>query len=255
MTVAQTLSLWPSEHSPLNGNRYNTKSTHINPSRFSPFGKDGFTFSDLIDVINPLHHFPIIGPAYRKITGDNISSLPKITGSTLFLGPIGGGLALADTVLEVATGKDTETHFLAMFDDPSRVTPKKSGLVNRNEKNIRQTSVRAWAMTELSYQKQKFSSQNAVKSSETVFKGREPNLPSNVSDANSVVEWAKAENAYRSGLATRSYADANKNIVLPSNNYTPAKTKDNNKLQVKRTMAEPHRVPLMLLAEMLAERE
>ena len=36
------------------------------------FGKDGFTFLDFLDVINPLQHIPIISSVYRSITNDSI---------------------------------------------------------------------------------------------------------------------------------------------------------------------------------------
>ena len=67
------------------------KSTETEGAGFHPFGKDGFSFLDLIDVVNPLHHIPMVGPLYRDITGDVIDLLPRITGSTLFFGPIGAG--------------------------------------------------------------------------------------------------------------------------------------------------------------------
>ena len=47
--------------------------------RFHPFGEDGLSFLDLIDVVNPLHHIPVVGPMYREITGDVINPLPRIT--------------------------------------------------------------------------------------------------------------------------------------------------------------------------------
>ncbi|MGE4616339.1 MAG: hypothetical protein AAEJ43_04900 [Gammaproteobacteria bacterium] len=33
------------------------------------FGDDGLTFRDVFDLVNPLHHLPIIGNLYRRITG------------------------------------------------------------------------------------------------------------------------------------------------------------------------------------------
>ena len=52
-------------------------------SDFCPFGEDGFTFLDLLDIVNPLHHLPVIGSVYRKITGDTLDPLPRVVGSTL----------------------------------------------------------------------------------------------------------------------------------------------------------------------------
>lgn len=53
------------------------------------FGEDGFSFSDIIDIINPLQHIPIINSFYRKITGDTIAPVMQIVGGALFGGPIG----------------------------------------------------------------------------------------------------------------------------------------------------------------------
>ena len=84
---------------------------------FKPFGDDGFGFLDLIDVINPLQHIPLIGTLYREFTGDEIGALPRIAGSTLFFGPIGAAVAGANVVLETASGKDVGDHVMAMLRD------------------------------------------------------------------------------------------------------------------------------------------
>lgn len=70
-------------------------------------GKDGFSFGDLVDVINPLQHIPGVSTVYRAITGDEMGAAAKVAGAALFGGPIGAGLALADTAVELATGEDT----------------------------------------------------------------------------------------------------------------------------------------------------
>ncbi len=65
--------------------------------KFRPFGSDGFTFGDLIDIINPLQHVPILSNIYRKLSGDKIDPAARIAGGTLFGGPIGAALAVAET--------------------------------------------------------------------------------------------------------------------------------------------------------------
>lgn len=72
----------------------------------SLFGPDGFTFGDLVDMVNPLQHIPVISTFYREETGDQIAPAPRIIGSTLFFGPIGLIGALANIAVEGATGKD-----------------------------------------------------------------------------------------------------------------------------------------------------
>ena len=87
---------------------------------FKPFGEDGLTFDDVLDVINPLHHLPIVGAIYRDITGDTISAASKVTGGALFGGPIGLAVAVADTVLEESSGQDAGGHVLALMKDAQR---------------------------------------------------------------------------------------------------------------------------------------
>ena len=120
---------------------------------FKPFGDDGFSFLDLIDVVNPLHHIPVIGPVYRELTGDVIDPLPRITGSTLYLGPIGAGLSVADVVLEETTGKDAGAHVFAFMRDGGGTTqtvdagaagPAAAGTDGEDP-------VTAWARAELAY--------------------------------------------------------------------------------------------------------
>lgn len=74
-----------------------------------------FHLSDLIDIVNPLHHIPIIGTAYRAITGDTIKSTAKLIGGTAFGGPLGFTSSLADIVLEKETGANMEQHAFNMF--------------------------------------------------------------------------------------------------------------------------------------------
>src|SRR5688572_6968383 len=39
---------------------------------------DGYSFGDVIDMINPLQHLPVIGMLYRKFTGDTIKPFAAI---------------------------------------------------------------------------------------------------------------------------------------------------------------------------------
>lgn len=62
---------------------------------FKPFGDDGLTFADVIDIVNPLQHVPILSSFYRKLTGDTIDPAIRIAGGALFGGPLG---AIASTM-------------------------------------------------------------------------------------------------------------------------------------------------------------
>jgi len=80
------------------------------PREFSFFGDDGFSFGDLIDVVNPLQHIPFVSTFYREATGDDIAAAPRVMGSTLFFGPLGLAGALANVMVEESTGMDIGQH-------------------------------------------------------------------------------------------------------------------------------------------------
>ncbi len=178
-------------------------STKPEGTGFHPFGEDGFSFLDLIDVVNPLHHIPVVGPLYRDITGDVIDLLPQITGSTLFFGPIGAGLAAVDVVLKEATGSDTGDHILAMLRNPT-TTQATETAPTRTVGSDSSDPIDAWLQAEATYDKQFAAAQepNAAAPKSAVA------TPSpTITVADSVLAWAQAENAYRTGLATRQSAD------------------------------------------------
>lgn len=83
---------------------------------FQAFGPDGFTFLDFLDIINPLQHIPFVGTLYRNMTGDEIDPGSRVAGATLFGGPVGTVVALANVSIEESTGKDMGDHMMAWFD-------------------------------------------------------------------------------------------------------------------------------------------
>ncbi len=74
-------------------------------------------FEDMLDIVNPLQHLPVVGTLYRAITGDQISAIPKIAGDALYGGLWGAVSAVADTAFEAITGKDFGSTMLAMVTD------------------------------------------------------------------------------------------------------------------------------------------
>jgi hypothetical protein len=84
-----------------------------------PFwGEDGFTFDDIVDLVNPLHHIPLVGSLYRSLTGDQIAAGPRIMGGALFAGgPVGAAIAAAGNAVNAGiahdTGNDIGGHALA----------------------------------------------------------------------------------------------------------------------------------------------
>ncbi|MDG2032375.1 MAG: hypothetical protein P8J29_00410 [Rhodospirillales bacterium] len=90
--------------------------SHVKDSNgFQFFGKDGFTFFDFLDVINPLQHIPVVSTLYRSITGDSIDPGAKIAGGTLFGGPLGAALSSLDVAVKHSTGRDITDHTVAFF--------------------------------------------------------------------------------------------------------------------------------------------
>lgn len=83
----------------------------------SLFDGDGFSFSDILDLINPLQHLPVISTLYRDLTGDEIGAGARVLGSTLFGGIPGLVGSLINVAIEDQTGKDIGEHVLALFDD------------------------------------------------------------------------------------------------------------------------------------------
>ena len=79
--------------------------------------EDDFSFSDILDAVNPLHHLPVISTMYRNVTGDGLSSLAKLAGSALFFGPLGLKIAAADVAVQAITGSSVEQHILSLFDN------------------------------------------------------------------------------------------------------------------------------------------
>jgi len=74
------------------------------------------TFKDVLDIINPLQHIPIVSTIYQAMTGDVQSSGAKLAGGALFGGPLGFLSALADNILQSATGTDFSGNVLAAIE-------------------------------------------------------------------------------------------------------------------------------------------
>lgn len=104
----------------------------------------------MLDIINPLQHIPVVGTLYRKMTGDDISPMARIAGGTLFGGPLGGGLAMADCAFEEAKGATMGETVMAAFDgdDSARV---QTAYATHNPADIRWDDTPAVALASLSH--------------------------------------------------------------------------------------------------------
>ena len=85
-------------------NHAHAKASQPPPASSAP-GFD-ISFDDLVDVVNPLQHIPIVSTLYRKYSGDQIKPLEKIAGDTLYGGMTGLASSLADFAFEKITGKN-----------------------------------------------------------------------------------------------------------------------------------------------------
>ena len=87
---------------------------------FTLWEKQGFGFGDIVDIINPLQHLPIVATIYRNMTGDKIGFAPRVIGGAIW-GRIGGFVSgVVNAVVEFFTGKDVGDHiFNAVFGTPT----------------------------------------------------------------------------------------------------------------------------------------
>lgn len=83
------------------------ESRHSNPPSLS--------FGEVLDIINPLQHLPIVSSIYREVTGDSISPVARIAGGAIYGGPVGAAAALANAAIEEHSGKDLAGNVMAAF--------------------------------------------------------------------------------------------------------------------------------------------
>jgi hypothetical protein len=77
----------------------------------TPEEDSSFGLSDMIDIINPLQHIPIVSNLYQSATGDTIGSVAMIVGGAIFGGPL-GALTSAGLVAYKAASHNAENHNL-----------------------------------------------------------------------------------------------------------------------------------------------
>ena len=71
------------------------------PAQEMSFGE---FLGNMIDVINPLQHIPVVSSVYRNLTGDQIGGAARIAGGALYGGPLGGAMAVADVAMAQEKG-------------------------------------------------------------------------------------------------------------------------------------------------------
>ena len=94
-----------------------TPPSNTEPQTENPTNDD-FGFLDLIDMINPLQHIPLLGQAYRAITGDVIKPIAEVIGGGIFGGPLGA----ATGAVSAAVGDDVQKAFASFMQDDRDTT-------------------------------------------------------------------------------------------------------------------------------------
>lgn len=100
-------TILPSERRPVPAHKAVDKETAKKMAETAATVKDkGFSFWDLVDIINPLQHIPVVNTIYRELTGDQIGAVARIAGGAIFGGPIGAALGGVNAIAAQETGQD-----------------------------------------------------------------------------------------------------------------------------------------------------
>ncbi|MDD9901151.1 MAG: hypothetical protein OXT65_09260 [Alphaproteobacteria bacterium] len=75
----------------------------------------------LVDIVNPLQHIPLVGTAYRALTGDDIAPVARVAGGVLYGGPVGGMTSMAGMAVEKAALTGAGGIAMAFAGSPERI--------------------------------------------------------------------------------------------------------------------------------------
>jgi len=159
-----------------------------------------FSFHNLLDIINPLEHLPIIGTIYRAITHTHIGIPERIAGDALYGGLWGAVSGVADAAFEAITGKDFGSTVLALFTGHHHNTAVAANTANNaNAANIDIGAVTVTAAKQLPI------SQSPADSPDIV-----------------ALEASMSRNGIDNDLAQRALAAYRKSMLLPAMTPLPA---------------------------------
>ncbi|MGD1934557.1 MAG: hypothetical protein ACFB0Z_08640 [Candidatus Phaeomarinobacter sp.] len=85
--------------------------------------EDGFSFNDLLDIVNPLQHLPVVSTLYREFTGDEIRPESRVVGGGIFGGIIGAAASLVDIAVEELSGDTMGGHVMTALFGDDEATP------------------------------------------------------------------------------------------------------------------------------------
>jgi len=84
------------------------------PDEVVPVGENAPGIGDFLQALNPLQHLPVIGSAYRALTGATIEPAARVVGGLIFGGPLGMIGSLVNAFVEEDSGADVTGHLMAM---------------------------------------------------------------------------------------------------------------------------------------------
>ncbi|GEM_PF-1596817 len=112
--------------------------------------EDGPSFHDVLDIINPLQHIPIINTIYRHLTGDEEGAVADVGGGALWMGPVGLVGALADLAVKSESGKsigDNILSWLGLEDDDDSAQAAEAQTQQVQQQQVQQTAAQTAAVT------------------------------------------------------------------------------------------------------------
>tara|TARA_B100000282_G_C31738063_1_gene494679 strand:- start:4326 stop:5108 length:783 start_codon:yes stop_codon:yes gene_type:complete len=116
--------------SALSNAQYSTSDTFANTLSYTgqagqpSIHRQEFGFSDLIDIVNPLQHIPVVGHLYREVTGDEINPVSNIIGGGIYGGASSAGTSLINAIIEGETGKDMAGNALSLLPFENKLSDK-----------------------------------------------------------------------------------------------------------------------------------
>jgi hypothetical protein len=167
-------------------------------NNFQAFGADGFTFLDFLDIINPLQHIPLVGTMYRSITSDEIDPGSRIVGGSLFGGPIGTVVALANVTIEEKTGQDIGNHMMALFTGEDKNSPAIENNINLTNSPQSSSVYASYSPISTNAEVPEWAQRENAHSAEAATESRlktEPPQVSNITTYIEVLNWAREEAA------------------------------------------------------------
>ena len=177
---------------------------------FKAFGDDGFTFWDLVDVVNPLQHIPVVSTLYREMTDDTLDPAPRVMGGTLFMGPIGLVASVANVMVEHNTGKDMGSHVMAYFrDDAAPLSTKTAAAQPAAAGTDGADPVTQWAAEQTAFYAAGQPAADPVSqwaAGQTAFYRGQDGAATAAADP--VSQWARSQHAYYQETPDTQLADA-----------------------------------------------